>query len=313
MKVIIGSNNKDKIKIAKDALGELHLDVEVEGKKADSGIADQPLDKETTQAGAINRARNTKMQNPEADFSLGLEGGLHDYGEGYHLVTFACLVDKTGNKFVGEGEEIHLPIEVSEKVKNGEWFGKVIREYAKKNKIDNNLITRLSPFAQAIQNAYAEYLKSYGDLGHRDKASGVITNSDGKLLIVQLTTYGEGQWNFPGGGIEDNESEDQTILRELKEELGTDKFEIVRKSRYIEKYEWPPFVIAKRLKAEKRTWRGQRVRYFLIKFLGNDKDLKPDSGEIEKIKWIKKEELKGHFIFPKQLELAEKVIEEFLI
>ena len=48
MKVVVGSKNPDKIKIVKDALEELHLDVEVVGVPADSGIANQPFDKKTT-------------------------------------------------------------------------------------------------------------------------------------------------------------------------------------------------------------------------------------------------------------------------
>lgn len=312
MKVVLGSKNSDKIKILKNALEEIHLGTEVVGIEADSEITSQPLDKETTKKGAINRTRNAKKEIPDADFWFGLEGGLHDYGEGYHLVTYACLISRNGDEFIGEGEEIHLPEEVSERVKKGEWFGKVIRDYAKDHEIDQDLITRLSLFTRAIQNTYAEYLKKYGNLGYRDKVSGVVTNNNGKLLMVQLTTYGEDQWNFPGGGIEDNESEEKTILRELKEELGTDKFKIVDKSKHIEKYDYPPFVIIKRLKAEERTWRGQRVRYFLINFLGGDEDLKPDPGEIRRIKWVGKEELKNYFIFPNQLERAERVIGDLI-
>jgi len=311
MKVILGSANPDKIRIALDAFKEIHLEANVIGIKTKSQIIDQPLDKKTTKKGSINRASYAKREMPNADFLLGLEGGLHNYEGEYHLVTFACLVNRSGEKFIGEGEEIHLPREVSERVKNGEWFGKVIREYAKEHEIEENLITRLSSFTQAIQNAYAEYLKKYGNLGYRDKVSGVITNNNGKLLIVQLTTYGENQWNFPGGGIEDNEIEEQTIMRELKEELGTEKFYIIGKSAHIEQYEWPPFVIIKRLKAEKRTWRGQRVKYFLIEFIGKYNDIKPDPGEIRKIKWVEKEELGDYFLFPKQVELAKKTIKEF--
>lgn len=131
MKVVIGSKNSDKIKILKNALRELHLKFTIDGVDVDSGITKQPLDKKTTKKGAANRARNAFKASPDSDLAFGLEGGLYDYGEGYHLVTFACLIDKNGKKHFGQGEEIHLPEEVSEKVKSGGWFGDVIREYAK--------------------------------------------------------------------------------------------------------------------------------------------------------------------------------------
>ena len=186
MKVIIGSKNQDKIDILKRALEELHLSVEVSGIEIDSGIINQPLDKDTTLTGARNRARGALKINPDVDFAFGLEGGLHDYGEGYHLVTYACLVDKDGYECIGQGKDIPLPEAVSEKVMAGEWFGDVIREYAKGNQIDENLITRVTPFTQAVHNAYAGYLKAKGNLGYRKGTIGVVIDDQQNFLIVQL-------------------------------------------------------------------------------------------------------------------------------
>lgn len=165
MKVILGSISEDKRKIVEKALKEVRLDVEVVAVKVSSRITDQPLDRETTEKGAINRARGARKIVPEADFWLGLEGGLNEGSKRLYLITYACLIDPNGKEFIGKGEEIGLPDEVSEKIKKGEWFGTVIREYAKDHEIDGNLITRTVPFAQAIQNAYVSYLKKSGDLG----------------------------------------------------------------------------------------------------------------------------------------------------
>ena len=170
MKVILGSKRQDKVKILMRSLAKLHLNVEVEGVAVESGITDQPLDKETTLNGAKNRARNARKLKEGADFYFGIEGGLHDYGEGYHLVTFATLIDSNGVEFVGEGAEIHLPVKVSENVKKGGWFGEAIRTYAEEYEIDENLITRETPFTEAIQNAYANYLINNGNLKRRKKS-----------------------------------------------------------------------------------------------------------------------------------------------
>jgi len=171
MKVIVGYKNIDKVRIVKNALKSLYLDVDIDSVEVDSGVVVQPLDKETTKRGAINRAKSARELKPGADFWVGLEGGLHKYDEGYHLVTLACLIDKDGNQFIDEGEEIHLPEEVSKRVKNGEWYGDVIREYSKNNEIDENLITGLAPFTRAVQSAYVEYLKQSGDMKFRQRLS----------------------------------------------------------------------------------------------------------------------------------------------
>ncbi len=312
MKIILGSESKDKLKILESALKELHLEVDVEGTKADSKISTQPLDKEETKQGAVNRAKHARELKPDAAFYFGLEGGLHDYDDGYHLVTYSCLITKDGEEFIGEGEELHLPEEVSKKVKDGAWFGDVIREYAKNNEIDENLITRLSPFTQAVQNSYAEYLKLHGNLGYRKKVCGLVMDNEGQFLLDQLVIYKENDWNYPGGGIEEGETPEQALLREFKEELGTDNFEILKKSKEVTRYDWPPFVIARRQKKEGKTYRGQEEMYFLVRFTGDKKEIKIQPEEIREVRWVKRSDLKEYLNFPDQYEIAERILKELL-
>lgn len=159
-KIVIGSLNPDKIGILQKVLREINFKMEVIGVKADSQVSSQPLDKDSTRKRAINRAHNARAAFPEADFWIGLEGGLHNYQKGYFLVSFACLLDKKGKQYIGEGEKIRLPKTVSQKIKQGEWFGKVIREYAQEHNLNQNLITREKPFSQAIKEAFKKYQNS---------------------------------------------------------------------------------------------------------------------------------------------------------
>ncbi len=311
MKIVIGTKNKYKVRVVKEALKNLHLDVDIDSVEVDAVIPNQALDKETIKKRVVNQALGARKAKPKADFWIGLEEGLHEHNKGYHLVTFACLLDKNGGQYVDEGEEIHLPDEISRRVKNKELFGDVIREYLKDNEIDKNSITRFSHFTRAIECTYVEYLKQTTLMNFRQRISAVVMDKNENFLIVQLTSYGENDWNFSGGGIEEGEKPEEAVLRELKEEFGTDKFEVVKRSEYKAVYDWPNWLIASDIINKRKIFRGQEVTFFLIKFFGQKKDVKPDPKELRKVKWVKYSDIKKYFNFPWQIGLTDKLRDLF--
>ena len=66
-------------------------------------------------------------------------------------------------------------------------------------------------------------------------------------MIVQKSSYKDNEWDIPGGGIEESEKPEVAIIRELKEELGSNKFEIVKTGKLTDRYEWPEEVINKKI------------------------------------------------------------------
>ncbi|OGY12215.1 MAG: hypothetical protein A3A58_00580 [Candidatus Blackburnbacteria bacterium RIFCSPLOWO2_01_FULL_41_27] len=167
MKIALGSTSIDKANILKEILGEFFKDLEFQTYDVSSGITDQPLDEETTITGAINRAQTIRERNIKSDLFVGLEGGLSLIHNNYFLVCVVALINKKGDLFLGISSKLRLPKEVSEKIKKGERFGNVVREYQHKNKNDSVLykfteclINRKKLFSEAISNACAEYRNS---------------------------------------------------------------------------------------------------------------------------------------------------------
>lgn len=153
--------------------------------------------------------------------------------------------------------------------------------------------------------------KKIAALPYRDNVSGIVFKGK-KFLLVQMTDWAENWWKFPQGGIDEDESGEEAVLRELKEELGTDKFKILGKSKHTNKYDWPEEF----LKVINYRWPGQIQKFYLVEFTGEDKDIKVNEKEIRRYKWVTKRELKryidhDHQFFAGYREAIEKVLSEF--
>jgi putative (di)nucleoside polyphosphate hydrolase len=106
-------------------------------------------------------------------------------------------------------------------------------------------------------------------LPYRRGVGVVLVNTAGKVFVAERLNM-PGAWQMPQGGIDDGETPRQAALRELKEEIGTDKAEIVRASANWLTYELPPELVGV---AWKGKYRGQKQKWFLMRFTGTDKDI----------------------------------------
>jgi putative (di)nucleoside polyphosphate hydrolase len=89
-------------------------------------------------------------------------------------------------------------------------------------------------------------------------------------------------WQFPQGGIDEGESEEEALLRELKEEIGTNDVEIIAKMPEWLRYDFPK-VIAQKM----YPYDGQQQRYFLVKLKKGAKiNLNTDHPEFEDYKFV---------------------------
>lgn len=94
-------------------------------------------------------------------------------------------------------------------------------------------------------------------------------------------------WQFPQGGIDDGEEIYEALFRELKEEIGTDKVEVIAEFPEWISYDFPP-----KIAQSMKPFIGQRQRYFLVK-LNEDAviNIQTDEPEFRDYKFVSVDEV----------------------
>jgi len=126
--------------------------------------------------------------------------------------------------------------------------------------------------------------------GYRPCAAIVLFDGAGRVLVADRIDMAEPAWQLPQGGIDEGETPEQAALREMVEEIGTAKAEIVGTAPDWVAYDLPP-------EAGGGPWRGryrgQRVMLVALRFAGTDRDidLATPHPEFSAWKWVALEEL----------------------
>ena len=116
-------------------------------------------------------------------------------------------------------------------------------------------------------------------------------------------------WQMPQGGIDEGEDPRTAAMREMYEEIGTNKAEIIAESRDWLNYDLPPDLIP-------RVWggryRGQKQKWFACRFTGTDGDIVLDrhKPEFNAWKWAPMTEI-ARLIVPFKRPLYTQILAEF--
>ncbi len=106
------------------------------------------------------------------------------------------------------------------------------------------------------------------DLPYRANAGIMLLNAERKIFVARRVDTPEA-WQMPQGGIDAGETPRQAALRELKEEIGTDRAELLAETSGWLRYDLPPGLVGK---VWKGRYRGQRQKWFALRFSGTDDD-----------------------------------------
>lgn len=122
--------------------------------------------------------------------------------------------------------------------------------------------------------------------GYRPNVGIVICNRKSQVLWAKR--YGQNSWQFPQGGINDNETAEQAMYRELFEEVGLTPKDV--KLLYTSK-QWLRYKLPKRLLRydSKPICIGQKQRWFLLQLVSDEKDINMQttkSPEFDGWRWV---------------------------
>ena len=120
-RITVASHNPVKLAAARTGFERLFPDDEfqVVGIAVESGVPDQPKSRAETMTGARNRAENARIQQPESDYWLGIEGGIEDDTLGMACFAWVHILDRRGRSGWGQTAVFYLPREVAALVRAG--------------------------------------------------------------------------------------------------------------------------------------------------------------------------------------------------
>jgi putative (di)nucleoside polyphosphate hydrolase len=132
---------------------------------------------------------------------------------------------------------------------------------------------------------------AFAHLPYRPNVGAVLFNRHGLVLVARRADLpnaegAPGVWQLPQGGIDADEDPAKAVLRELREEVGTDNAAILGAHPDWLSYDLPPALMGKALGGR---YRGQRQRWFALRFLGEDNEIRLDLDphpEFDAWKWV---------------------------
>ena len=110
----------------------------------------------------------------------------------------------------------------------------------------------------------------------------IVLNKKNQVFVGKRKDNPVDKWQMPQGGVNDGEDLTSAMKRELNEETGIENIKILNEIDGWFEYELPNYLLGKIWRGK---FRGQKQKWFIVKFLGNDEEINLEKDKPEFIEW----------------------------
>lgn len=145
--------------------------------------------------------------------------------------------------------------------------------------------------------------------GYRAGVGVMLLGPQNRVFVARRIDMAGDNWQMPQGGIDKGETPREAAMRELKEEIGTNRAEFLAESARWLRYDVPPRI-------SRKVWggryRGQIQKWFAMRFTGQDADIDLATAhpEFDAWKWVDATDLPA-LIVPFKRTLYLEILAEF--
>ena len=152
-------------------------------------------------------------------------------------------------------------------------------------------------------------IDKFKNLPFRNGVGIVLLNKENKVFVAKRIDNPKNFWQMPQGGVDKGEDFLTAALRELEEETNIKNVNLIKEIEGITTYELPDHLLGIIWKGR---YKGQKQKWFLMKFVGDEKeiDINTKNPEFLEWKWIDLEQITEvvvNFKLHVYKELKEKV------